>query len=58
MATPKIDIYVANDTTNNFYYVNQGNGTFVESAVQSGIATDGHGDTTGKHGGLFCRFRQ
>ena len=46
----KVDIYVANDTTNNFYYVNQGNGTFVESAVQSGIATDDMGTPQGSMG--------
>jgi hypothetical protein len=46
----KTDIYVANDTTNNFYYVNQGNGTFVESAVQSGIATDDMGTPQGSMG--------
>jgi len=46
----KTDIYVANDTTNNFYYVNQGDGMFVESAVQSGIATDDMGRPQGSMG--------
>lgn len=46
----KTDIYVANDTTNNFYYVNQGDGTFIESAVESGIATDDMGTPQGSMG--------
>lgn len=32
------DVYVANDTTANFYFVNQGEGKFVESAMLLGCA--------------------
>ena len=46
----KTDIYVANDTTNNFYYVNKGDGTFVESAAESGTATDDMGTPQGSMG--------
>lgn len=37
------DIYVANDTTPNFLFVNQGAGRFVESALQLGCAVDRNG---------------
>jgi hypothetical protein len=37
------DIYVANDTTPNFLFVNQGNGQFVESANVMGCAVSGEG---------------
>ena len=50
----KTDIYVANDTTNNFYYVNLGNGKFRECAVESGIATDDMGTPQGSMG--LCTF--
>jgi enediyne biosynthesis protein E4 len=46
----KIDVYVANDTTNNFYYVNQGAGKLAEAAVESGIATDDMGSPQGSMG--------
>ncbi len=38
------DVYVANDTTPNFLFINQGNGHFVESAFARGCAVsrDGH----------------
>ena len=39
----KSDIYVANDTTANHLFVNQGNGSFVEDAVPSGCAASGMG---------------
>jgi enediyne biosynthesis protein E4 len=38
------DVYVANDTTPNFLFVNQQNGTFVESASWLGCAVDRKGD--------------
>ena len=37
------DIYVANDTTPNFLFINQGQGVFVESALQLGCAVDRNG---------------
>ena len=37
------DLYVANDTERNLLFVNGGDGTFVETAVRSGVAYDRHG---------------
>jgi hypothetical protein len=37
------DIYVANDTTANFLFINQGAGQFVESAITLGCAVDHNG---------------
>lgn len=37
------DIYVANDTTANFYFVNQQDGTFVESSLRLGGGLNGSG---------------
>ncbi len=37
------DIYVSNDTTANFLFVNQGEGMFRELGMYSGCATDGNG---------------
>lgn len=37
------DIYVGNDSTPNFLFVNQGDGTFEERGMRSGIATNAHG---------------
>jgi enediyne biosynthesis protein E4 len=34
----RLDIFVANDTVPNFLFHNQGDGTFVEAAVQAGVA--------------------
>lgn len=44
------DIYVANDTVDNFYYINDGQGHFHESAVLSGVAGDEAGVSTGSMG--------
>jgi hypothetical protein len=38
-----IDIFVANDTTPNFLYRNQGNGTFADVALLSGVAVASDG---------------
>lgn len=38
-----IDVVVANDTERDMLFVNQGDGTFVEKGVSSGIAYDQHG---------------
>jgi enediyne biosynthesis protein E4 len=46
----KIDIYVANDTTNNFLYINRGNGLFDELGVSSGTALDDRGVSNGSMG--------
>jgi enediyne biosynthesis protein E4 len=39
----KIDIFVANDSDPNFLFLNQGNGTFKESALSRGVAVNGDG---------------
>jgi len=33
-----MDIFIANDTEANFLFINQGNGTFIESSVEYGVA--------------------
>ncbi len=45
-----VDIYVANDTTDNFLYVNDGTGKFTENAVLAGVAGDEAGVSTGSMG--------
>lgn len=45
----QVDIYVANDTTNNFLYDNQGD-TFQEIGLQSGSAVDNAGTPQGSMG--------
>jgi len=40
-----IDLYVANDSTRQFLYVNQGDGTFIESGVLRGVAFNARGKT-------------
>ena len=44
------DIYVANDTTPNFLFVNQGNGRFAESAMVLGCAVDRNGNNQASMG--------
>jgi hypothetical protein len=38
-----IDLFVANDSDPNYLYVNQGNGTFKEAALERGVAVNGNG---------------
>ncbi len=45
-----IDVYVANDTTNNFLYQNLGDGKFKEIGVSSGTALDDRGVSNGSMG--------
>lgn len=45
-----LDILVANDTVQNFLFINKGDGTFEEVGVQSGIAFDDNGMATGSMG--------
>jgi len=45
-----VDIYVANDTVDNFFYLNDGSGKFVENAVIAGVAGDEYGVSTGSMG--------
>lgn len=45
-----LDILVANDTVQNFVFINKRDGTFEEVGVQSGIAFDDNGMATGSMG--------
>ena len=46
----KLDIYVANDTTANFLYLNQGDATFDEIGIASGSGLDERGNPNGSMG--------
>src|SRR5262249_28516614 len=46
----KLDIYVANDTTENYLYLNQGGGRFPEEGVARGVAYDDSGVPNGSMG--------
>jgi hypothetical protein len=46
----KQDIYVANDTTYNFLYVNKGDATFEEIGIPSGTGLDHNGNPNGSMG--------
>jgi enediyne biosynthesis protein E4 len=50
------DIYVANDTVANFYYINQGDGKLVESGLASGVALDDMAGPTGSMGVAVSDF--
>ena len=45
-----LDIYVANDTTNNFLYLNDGHGKLLEQGVLSGVALDDQANANGSMG--------
>ncbi len=45
-----VDIFVANDSTPNFYYKNNGDGTFKEMGFSSGTAVDENGSEQGSMG--------
>lgn len=45
-----LDIYVANDTTDNFLYLNDGHGVFTEVGGFAGVATDEKGTSNGSMG--------
>lgn len=45
-----VDVYVANDTTENFLYSNDGNGHFEENGLVSGTALDHRGTPNGSMG--------
>lgn len=51
-----LDIYVANDTTNNFVYMNQGNGQLQETGLLSGGAVDSEGRPNGSMGIAYFDF--
>jgi hypothetical protein len=46
----KPDIYVANDTSGNFLYLNKGNARFEEVALERGVAYDENASPTGSMG--------
>ena len=50
------DIIAANDTVQNFVFVNQRNGTFRESGAESGVAFDSYGNPRGAMGVDAGRF--
>ncbi len=52
------DIYVANDTTDNFLYLNDGRGRFEEAGVARGVALDDNGLPNGSMGVELCDFNQ
>jgi hypothetical protein len=52
-----IDLVVANDTVQNFVFINQKNGTFKECGVECGIAFDTYGNARGAMGIDTARFR-
>jgi hypothetical protein len=45
-----VDIFVANDTVDNFLFLNRGDGTFDEVGRAWGVATDSNGNATGAMG--------
>lgn len=46
----RLDVYVANDSTPNFFYRNEGKGKFVEDGLVSGTAVSGDGSEQGSMG--------
>ena len=52
-----IDLVVANDTVQNFFFKNQRNGTFSEIGARSGVAFDAYGLARGAMGIDSARFR-
>jgi hypothetical protein len=53
-----VDIYVANDTTDNFLYVNDGQGKFEELGIARGVALDDRGIPNGSMGVDLCDFNR
>ena len=45
-----LDLYVANDSGHNFYYINEGDGTFSDGSLTSGAAFDEFGNGQGSMG--------
>ena len=52
-----VDIFVANDSTPNFLYRNNGDGTFKEIGFISGTAVNENGERAGQHGRHRRRLR-
>jgi hypothetical protein len=53
-----IDIYVGNDTVDNFLYMNRGEGTFAEQGLVAGVALDDQGVPNGSMGVELCDFNR
>jgi hypothetical protein len=53
-----MDIYVANDTTDNFLYVNDGSGKFEEVGIVADVARDNNGIPNGSMGVDLCDFNR
>ena len=53
-----VDIYVANDTTDNFLYLNDGDGHLEEAGLLSGVSGDDVGDVNGSMGVDVGDFNQ
>lgn len=51
-----VDVYVANDTTDNHLYLNDGNGRFTEAAVLSSVSGDDAGVSTGSMGACIFDY--
>lgn len=54
----RVDLFVANDTTANFLFINQGNMKFEESAFSSGVAANGQGGFQAGMGVAASDFNQ
>lgn len=53
-----MDIYVANDTVDNFLYVNDGGGNFEEAGIAADVARDSNGTPNGSMGVDLCDFNR
>lgn len=53
-----LDIYVANDTTPNFLYLNDGAGNFTEGGLLRGVALDEQGFSNGSMGVDICDYNR
>jgi len=51
-----VDVFVANDAMENFLYKNNGDGTFTNVGLESGVAFSEFGDATASMGGDFGDF--
>ncbi len=52
------DLYVANDTTPNLFYRNDGNGHFTETGIRSGTALGEGGEADGSMGVEVCDYNR
>lgn len=53
-----VDVYVANDTTDNFLYINDGRARFRERGLESGVALDDQGLPNGSMGLDLCDYNR